>query len=118
VLCTAPSTCCRPRPDERPALASSVEGGPDDYGRIKVEGHVDGTHTAFGGAAVYTHDGGWRDDSGFNEAKANLTLTTSLGDTPARFDLAWTDLDQEDRGLHHRPGCIQGRGHRAQQPEP
>jgi len=87
-------------PDERPSFATSVEGGPDEYGRVKVEGHVDGSErTALGGAAVYTHDRGWRDDSGFDEWKANLTLTTTLADAPARFDLAATDLDQQTAGF-------------------
>jgi iron complex outermembrane receptor protein len=86
-------------PADRPRLRSSVEGGPDDYGRIKVEAGVEGKRAAFGGAALYTHDGGWRDDSGFDEAKINLALTTTLGGSPARVDLAATDLDQETAGF-------------------
>ena len=86
-------------PQERPKFHTSIEGGPDEYGRVKVEGRVDGERLGVGGAGLYTHDGGWRDDSGFNEAKGNLTLTTHFGDTPARFDLAGTDLDQQTAGF-------------------
>ena len=52
----------------------------------------------FGVKARYTHDGGWRDDSGFDEAKLNATLVTSIADHASRFDLAATDLDQETAG--------------------
>jgi outer membrane receptor protein involved in Fe transport len=86
-------------PADRRALRVSVEGGPDEYGRIKLEGRTLGERADFGVKALYTHDGGWRDDSGFNEAKLNATLVTSIADHAARFDLAATDLDQETAGF-------------------
>ncbi len=50
--------------------------------------------------ALYTHDGGWRDDSGFDEGKLNATLTTGAGGSiPSRFDLAATKLEQETAGF-------------------
>jgi outer membrane receptor protein involved in Fe transport len=86
-------------PSDRPAMRASVEGGPDDYGRAKFAGRLLGERADFGLTAVYTHDGGWRDDSGFDEAKLNATLVTSIADHASRFDLAATDLDQDTAGF-------------------
>jgi outer membrane receptor protein involved in Fe transport len=86
-------------PADRPALRASAEGGPDDYGRAKFAGRVLGDRADFGVTAVYTHDGGWRDHSGFDEGKLNATLVTSIADHDARFDLAATDLDQDTAGF-------------------
>ena len=52
-----------------------------------------------GVAALYTHDGGWRDSSGFDEGKLNATMSTTAGDTPLRVDLAGTILDQQTAGF-------------------
>jgi outer membrane receptor protein involved in Fe transport len=86
-------------PADRRAIRASVEGGPDDYARAKFEGRTLGQRADFGLKALYTHDGGWRDDSGFDEVKLNATLVTSIADLAARFDLSATDLDQETAGF-------------------
>ena len=87
-------------PAELPARQLGLGFGPADY----VRGTLVAAHNgeSMGGAlkAVYTHDGGWRDASGFDEGKLNLTLTTGAGGrVPARFDLAATKLDQETAGF-------------------
>jgi outer membrane receptor protein involved in Fe transport len=86
-------------PADRPAVRASPEGGPDDYGRAKFAGRVLGDRPDFGVTEFYTHDGGWRDHSGFDEGKLNATLVTSIADHDARFDLAATDLDQDTAGF-------------------
>ncbi len=59
-----------------------------------------GETTGLGVKALYTHDGGWRDESGFDEGKLNATLTTGAGGRiPSRFDLAATKLEQETAGF-------------------
>ncbi len=74
--------------------------GPDQYTR----GSLVAAHTAetigLGVKALYTHDGGWRDQSGYDEGKLNATLTTGAGGSiPSRFDLAATRLEQETAGF-------------------
>ena len=86
-------------PEERPAFRGGLEFGPDDYRRVKLAGRVDGAGTDFGAAGLYTHDGGWRDSSGFDEAKLNATLASEWAGAPVRFDLAATDLDQQTAGF-------------------
>jgi outer membrane receptor protein involved in Fe transport len=89
----------QPLPGERPTASLSLESGPDAYGRVKLAGHVESVHAALGLGALYTHDGGWRDSSGFDEGKVNATLATQLAATPLRLDLAGTMLDQQTAGF-------------------
>jgi outer membrane receptor protein involved in Fe transport len=86
-------------PDERQRLRAGLELGPADYRRIKLAGQVDGEQTDFGAAGFYAHDGGWRDSSGYDEGKINATLTSTWHETPLRFDLAATDLEQQTAGF-------------------
>jgi iron complex outermembrane receptor protein len=87
-------------PSRLPRAEVSLDVGPSEYGRVGlVTGH-DGERVDAGLKAFYAHDGGWRDASGFDEAKLNATL--ALGEDEAtsnRFDLAATDLDQETAGF-------------------
>lgn len=89
----------QPAPTERPRFRGGVEIGPADYERVKLAGRVDGASSQVGLAGFYAHDGGWRDASGYDEAKLNATLTRTLGSAPARFDLAATDLEQQTAGF-------------------
>jgi len=79
-------------------LRGAVEVGPDDYRRIKLAGSAPGGRTA-GMAALYAHDGGWRDSSGFDEGKFNATVATEVRDAPLRVDLAGTILNQQTAGF-------------------
>jgi outer membrane receptor protein involved in Fe transport len=89
----------QPSPEERPLLGTSLDGGPSNYWRVKVAGHHDGDGTDFGAAGLYAHDGGWRAESGYHEAKLNAALTDRWGSTPVRFDFAATTLDQQTAGF-------------------
>lgn len=89
----------QPAPGERPGLKGGLDTGPDSYGRVKVAGRFDGARARLGAAALYAHDGGWREESGYDEAKLNLTLAGDLRGEPARVDLAATLLDQETAGF-------------------
>ena len=86
-------------PAERPAFRGGVEFGPADYERVTAAGRLDGGRAEFGAAALYTHDGGWRDESGFNEAKFNGAMTSTWATTPVRLDLAATTLSQQTAGF-------------------
>jgi outer membrane receptor protein involved in Fe transport len=89
----------QPAPDGRPLRGVGLETGPSDYGRVKLAGRLDTGATAYGVAGHYTHDGGWRDDSGYDEAKFNATVQGRWRDTPARVDFAATYLDQDTAGF-------------------
>lgn len=89
----------QPMPAGRPIAQVGMDVGPDDYGRLKLAGRHERGEFALGAAALYTHDGGWRDDSSFDEAKANLTSTSRWRDVPVRMDLAATWLDQDTAGF-------------------
>jgi iron complex outermembrane recepter protein len=89
----------QPLPAERARSALAVDAGPDSYRRVKLAGHLQSERASTGLAALYTHDGGWRDSSGFDEAKANATLATRIAATPLRIDLAGTMLDQQTAGF-------------------
>ncbi len=88
-------------PAQLPEAQLGLEAGPTSYGRIKASGTTASDTTEFGAKAHYTHDGGWRDASGFDEAKLNATLARNAeaGSMPLRFDLAATWLDQETAGF-------------------
>jgi iron complex outermembrane recepter protein len=89
----------QPAAGQRPLRAVGLEAGPSDYGRVKLAGRFESGDTAYGVAAHYTHDGGWRDDSGFDEAKLNATASGRWRDAPARIDFTATSLDQDTAGF-------------------
>ncbi|HET7204343.1 MAG TPA: TonB-dependent receptor [Steroidobacteraceae bacterium] len=87
-------------PGEMPGVSLDLGTGEDGYGRVAVVAARASEGPDVGLKAFYAHDGGWRDASGYDEAKLNATLV--VGDEPAtasRFDLAATDLDQETAGF-------------------
>lgn len=87
-------------PPELPRWQLGLGFGPDQYARGSLVAAHQGETTGLGIKALYTHDGGWRDESGFDEGKLNATLTTGAGGSiPSRFDLAATKLEQETAGF-------------------
>jgi iron complex outermembrane receptor protein len=83
-----------------PGWQLGVGVGPSSYTRASLVSAYTGESTGASLKALYTHDGGWRDESGFDEGKLNATLTTGAGGRmPSRFDLAATRLDQETAGF-------------------
>jgi outer membrane receptor protein involved in Fe transport len=87
-------------PASLPRARVGVEGGSDQYGRLSFVGRHAAERFDAGLKALYAHDGGWRDDSGFDEAKLNATLAwPGTDDDTQRIDLAATDLEQETAGF-------------------
>jgi iron complex outermembrane recepter protein len=87
-------------PAQLPDWQLGLNVGPANYTRASLISAYDGQATGASLKAHYTHDGGWRDESGFDEGKLNATLTTGAdGRMPSRFDLAATTLDQETAGF-------------------
>ena len=89
----------QPGPAGLPALGLGIEAGPAEYLRAKASASVDGGGWQYGLGGLYTHDGGWRVDSGFDEAKLNLSASGRWGAVPADFALAATSLDQDTAGF-------------------
>jgi outer membrane receptor protein involved in Fe transport len=94
----------QPGPGQRPALALGLDTGPQ-YLRLRAQGEAPvGTAGAAGGSALYARDTGWRDDSGYDEAKLNLVLgsTDAAGSEAGRqwnLAVAATHLEQETAGF-------------------
>ena len=108
----------QPAPRERPTLGLGVDAGPDAYRRLQAAGRFDREGTVFGGSALYTHDGGWRDDSGFEEAKLNAGAAGRWHDTPLRVDLAATVLSQDTAGFILGKDAYRDAALRGQNPNP
>jgi len=89
----------QPAPGELPTIGAGLEAGPSDYYRLRLRGSTAGPRFASGASAHYTHDGGWREDSGFEEAKFNGVVTGGEPGAIIRGDLAATWLDQETAGF-------------------
>ncbi len=87
-------------PTDLPRWQLGLSLGPDQYTRGSLVAAHAAETIGLGIKALYTHDGGWRDDSGFDEGKLNATLTTGAGGSiPSRFDLAATRLEQQTAGF-------------------
>jgi outer membrane receptor protein involved in Fe transport len=87
-------------PSLLPQWRLGLGAGPDEFRRASFVAARDGEATGAAIKALYTHDGGWRDQSGFDEGKLNATVTLGAGGSvPSRIDLAATVLDQETAGF-------------------
>jgi len=94
-------------PGMRPGLRSSIEGGSDDYLRLRSDfAHAGAALTGGSDSANdwrllghWTHDGGFRDESGFEEAKLNGLFTHRFAESTLRLRLAATNLNQETAGF-------------------
>jgi iron complex outermembrane receptor protein len=88
-----------PSPSDLPSLALAAEAGSDQYlrGKLGARGSVGGND--LGLAMHATHDGGWRDDTGFDEQKlAASSVGSALGGT-LTLRLNATNLDQQTAGF-------------------
>ncbi len=72
-----------------------LEVGANDYGRLTFKS---GTET-LGIAANLTHDGGYRDDSGFDQQKVSLRHAYKNGDVKIDSGITLTNLNQETAGF-------------------
>jgi iron complex outermembrane receptor protein len=86
-------------PADLPAQSLALEGGPDEFYRGRLALASTGGTTDLGGVVIATHDGGWRDHSGLDEQKMNLSLARRQGDAQLGVQLAATNLSQETAGF-------------------
>ncbi|MFT5889736.1 MAG: iron complex outermembrane receptor protein [Zhongshania sp.] len=59
-------------PSEEPETHISVESGPDDYARLKFSQSDSGQKHGYRLSVQGNHDGGYKDDSGFDQQKLNF----------------------------------------------
>lgn len=86
-------------PTEEPETRVSAEGGPHDYARLKLD-HSQGNAThRFGISANGAHDGGYKDDSGYDQQKMSLRYDYSGDAWSNQNVLTATNLNQETAGF-------------------
>ena len=83
-----------PEPGDR-TRQTSLEGGPHDYARVKHVATFPNAALAFSG----THDGGYKDDAGFDQQKLLIKLRSQSAAWRALHQLAATNLNQETSGF-------------------
>ena len=86
-------------PAQLPERSLGLEAGPDEFYRARASMRSLGTDTDVGGNAFVTHDGGWRDRSGLEEQKLNLSLAHRLEGASVGVNLSATNLAQETAGF-------------------
>lgn len=82
-------------PAEMPALGLTLDTGSDQYWRGRVSGATSVANTDYGFAALGTHDGGFREHSGFDEYKLNAAVVDHQegGTLTLRFSGSYLDQD-------------------------
>ena len=88
-----------PSPAEIPDFGVSLEGGSDDWRRLRLAASRDQEEGGAGFVMQATDDGGWRDASGFEEQKLNAVWQGAGGDGALKLSLAGSNLDQETAGF-------------------
>ena len=88
-----------PLPSQLPAVGLALEGGSDEYARLKLAASGD-TRAGTAGVALHaTHDGGWRDDAGFDEQKLAASLVRPTAEGLLTLRLNATNLRQDTAGF-------------------
>ncbi|NJN50613.1 MAG: TonB-dependent receptor [Gammaproteobacteria bacterium] len=80
-------------------MHASLEGGPDDYGQFRIAGGVGDDDQWLRIDGVGTHTNGYRDATGHDEQKLNVTHHTTVGDFDVHTLLTGTNLNQETGGF-------------------
>jgi iron complex outermembrane recepter protein len=88
-----------PKASELPPLGMAVEAGSDNFHRVSVKSGTDAVWDGIGAYGMFTHDGGFRVDSGFDESKINVLADRQLGSGNLRLRAAGTLLNQETAGF-------------------
>ena len=88
-----------PTAADLPSIGLSLEAGADGYLRGKLATSGDLGHGQAGLAMHATHDGGWRDASGFDEQKLSASLARGAAAGTLTLRLNATNLDQQTAGF-------------------
>ncbi len=88
-----------PTANALPAASLGVQSGADHFRRVTVAGSHALGDSRVGAYGIATRDGGFRADSGVDEAKLNVVLERELGVGQLRVQAAGTVLNQETAGF-------------------
>jgi outer membrane receptor protein involved in Fe transport len=88
-----------PKAGELSPLGMAMEAGSDDYRRVSFKSGTDAVWEGIGVYGLFTHDGGFRADSGFDEGKLNVLADRQLGSGLLKLRAAGTTLNQETAGF-------------------
>ncbi|MEX1237608.1 MAG: TonB-dependent receptor, partial [Pseudomonadales bacterium] len=97
-----------------PTRRISIETGPHDYFRSKISHGTDHWRFDFNG----TSDGGYKDDSGFDQQKATIKHKDQLGNWTITSVLSVTNLNQETAGFIEGPLAYKSDALRKTNPNP
>jgi len=92
-----------PRVSAQPAFSLGLERGPHDYSRLKLSGSstlniaTKGSHGLRADLSM-SHDGGYRDDSGFDQQKITLRHEYNNDQLDVTTTFSYTNLNQETAG--------------------
>ena len=87
-----------PRASVKPEFFLGIEGGPHDYSRVKLSGSdTKGAHGLRADVSL-SHDGGYRDDSGFDQQKMTLRHEYNDDRLDVTTTMSFTNLNQETAG--------------------
>ena len=87
-----------PSASASPGLQLGIEAGPHDYSRMMFSGSTIAEEHAYRADLVLTHDGGYRDDSGFDQQKLSLRHDFQQGSLTVNSTFALSNLNQETAG--------------------
>ena len=88
-----------PSPLTAPDTSTSIEGGPNDFFRHNLAWSSSSDNRATGLYSTLTHDGGYKDDSGYDQQKVSLIHQHQHGDWQFKHVLSATNLNQETAGF-------------------
>ena len=88
-----------PSPAQIPGIGVSLEGGSDEWRRLRLAASRDDDTGGVGLVLNATDDGGWRDASGFEEQKLGAVWQRPAGAGTLKLSLAGSNLDQETAGF-------------------
>ena len=91
-----------------------LEGGPHDYGRLRLRGGGEDLAVAF----TASRDGGYRDDSGVDQQKLSLAHRHRGGGVDITSGLTAVNLNQETAGFVEGPGAYRDRSLSRTNPNP
>ena len=78
---------------------ASILVGPNDFGRLKLAANHRTSNWGLGARLTGTHDGGFRDDSGYGQQKLTLRYQYRGGRFNNNSGFSYTNLNQETAGF-------------------
>ncbi|MGI9291731.1 MAG: TonB-dependent receptor [Gammaproteobacteria bacterium] len=88
-----------PKPGSRPGSELSVEAGSNSFWRGKASWDSGPGESAWNAGLVYDHDGGYRDNSGYEQAKFYTKNRRELNNGVLSLNLSGSWLDQDTAGF-------------------